>query len=177
LVGNLLDMSRLETGVLEVTPIAVGWEEVVAGALASLSEPTALVEVQVPESLPRILADPALLERAVANVVANALRHTPEGTRIRLEAGAVADRVDLRLIDTGAGVSPERVDRMFRAFQRLGDRSQTGVGLGLAVARGFVEAMGGELDAEQTPGGGLTMVIRMPAAPSPRGLAPQATPG
>jgi two-component system sensor histidine kinase KdpD len=164
LVGNLLDMSRLETGALQVTPIAVGWEEVVAGALASLSEPTDLIEVDVPESLPRILADPALLERSVANLLSNALRHTPPDTKIWLEAGAVADRVDLRLIDTGSGVTPERVDHLFQAFQRLGDRSQDGVGLGLAVARGFVEAMGGELEAEETPGGGLTMVIRMPAA-------------
>jgi len=166
LVGNLLDMSRLETGAVQVTAIAVGWEEVVAGALASLSEPTDLIEVNVPESLPRILADPALLERSVANVLSNALRHTPPDTKIWLEAGAVGDRVDLRLIDTGPGVTPERVDRMFRAFQRLDDRSHEGVGLGLAVARGFVEAMGGELDAEETPGGGLTMVIRMPAAAS-----------
>jgi two-component system sensor histidine kinase KdpD len=166
LVGNLLDMSRLETGAVQVTAIAVGWEEVVAGALASLSEPTDLIEVNVPESLPRIAADPVLLERSVANMLSNALRHTPAGTKIWLEAGAVGDRVDLRLIDTGPGVTPERIDQMYRAFQRLGDRSHDGVGLGLAVARGFVEAMGGELDAEATPGGGLTMVIRMPAVPS-----------
>ncbi|QXC59792.1 sensor histidine kinase KdpD [Aquihabitans sp. G128] len=168
LVGNLLDMSRLETGVLQVTAYPVGWEEVVASALASISEPTGRVEVVVPESLPRILADPALLERSVANVVANALRYSPEGSPVRIEAGAVADRVDLRLIDRGPGIAPDRVEHLFQAFQRLGDASSdTGVGLGLAVARGFVEAMGGQLEAEETPGGGLTMVIRMPAAAGP----------
>ncbi len=164
LVGNLLDMSRLETGVLTMTLLAVGWDEVVASALSSISEPTDRVEVHVPESLPRITADPALLERSVANVIANALRHTPPEASIRVEAGAVGDRVDLRLIDTGPGVAPDKVDQLFRAFQRLGDRSHDGVGLGLAVARGFVEAMGGQLEAEETPGGGLTMVIRMQAA-------------
>ncbi len=156
-------MSRLETGVLTMTLLEVGWDEVVASALSSLSESTDRVEVDVPESLPRITADPALLERSVANVIANALRHTPPEASIRVEAGAVGDRVDLRLIDTGPGVAPDKVDQLFRAFQRLGDRSNDGVGLGLAVARGFVESMGGQLEAEETPGGGLTMVIRMQA--------------
>ena len=79
-------------------------------------------------------------------------------------AGTVADRVDLRVIDTGPGVPPARREQLFRPFQRLDDHSPDGVGLGLAVSRGFVEALGGELEAEETPGGGLTMVIRMPAA-------------
>ena len=164
LVGNLLDMSRLEAGVLEARPVAVGWDEVVAAALSSLSERTDRVEVSVPESLPPILADPVLLERSVANLVANALHHTPADRSIRIVAGTVADRVDLRVIDTGPGVPPARREQLFRPFQRLDDHSPDGVGLGLAVSRGFVEALGGDLEAEETPGGGLTMVIRMPAA-------------
>jgi two-component system sensor histidine kinase KdpD len=164
LVGNLLDMSRLEAGVLEARPVAVGWDEVVASALSSLSEHTSRVEVSVPESLPPILADPVLLERSVANLVANALHHTPSEGSIRVVAGAVGDRVDLRVIDTGPGVPAARREQLFRPFQRLDDHSPDGVGLGLAVSRGFVEALGGELEAEETPGGGLTMVIRMPAA-------------
>lgn len=164
LVGNLLDMSRLETGVLEVTLVAVSWDEVVAGALSSLSEDTSRVEVAVPESLPPVLGDPVLLERAVANLVSNALRHTPESTRVRVEAGPVGDRADLRVVDAGPGIAPENREQMFRAFQRLGDQNHEGVGLGLAVARGFIYAMGGDLEAEDSPGGGLTMVIRMAAA-------------
>lgn len=164
LVGNLLDMSRLETGVLEVTLVAVSWDEVVASALSSLSEDIRRVEVSVPESLPPVLGDPVLLERAVANLVSNALRHTSASSRIRVEAGAVGDRVDLRVVDDGPGIEPENREQMFQAFQRLGDRSHHGVGLGLAVARGFVHATGGELDAEDSPGGGLTMVVRMAAA-------------
>ena len=164
LVGNLLDMSRIEAGAVVVTPVAVGWDEVVAAALASLSEPVDRVEVAVPETLPRVSADPVLLERAVANLVANALRHAPEPASIRVEAGAVGDRVDLRVIDTGPGVPPERLADLFRPFQRLGDHAPGGVGLGLAVAQGFVGALGGTLDAEETPGGGLTMVVRMEAA-------------
>ncbi|MEO6989537.1 MAG: DUF4118 domain-containing protein [Aquihabitans sp.] len=164
LVGNLLDMSRLQTGVLQAMPVAVGWDEVVAAALSSLSEPIDRVDVDVPESLRPILADPVLLERSVANLVSNALRHTPGDTRIRVIAGEVADRVDLRVIDHGPGVPEDKREGLFRPFQRLGDQSPEGVGLGLAVAQGFVEALDGQLEAEETPGGGMTMVIRMAGA-------------
>lgn len=164
LVGNLLDMSRLQTGVLEAVPVAVGWDEVVAAALSSLSESIDRVDVDVPESLPPILADPVLLERSVANLVSNALRHTPVDTRIGVTAGGVAGGVDLRIVDHGHGVAADKRQQLFRPFQRLGDQSPEGVGLGLAVAQGFVEALGGRLEAEETPGGGMTMVIRMVAA-------------
>jgi two-component system sensor histidine kinase KdpD len=102
-----------------------------------------------------------LLERAVANLVDNALIHA-DGVGLRIEAGAVAGRVDIRVIDRGPGIRPEHRDLVFRPFQRLGDsENHAGVGLGLAVARGFVEAVGGDLDVEDTPGGGTTMVVRL----------------
>lgn len=165
LVGNLLDMSRLESGALRAQLQAVGLEEVVPLALASLSGRHDHLDVDVPDSLPAVLADPALLERAVANLTANALHHAPAGTPVRIEAGAVGGQVDLRIIDRGRGVPlPER-ERIFEPFQRLGDQStEGGVGLGLAVSRGFVTAMGGELTLEDTPGGGLTTVISLPRA-------------
>jgi len=165
LVGNLLDMSRLQTDAVLVHRRSVGWEEVVAGAVSSLSGSVAGIEVDVSEALPTIDADPELLERVVANLVGNALRYAPPGTPVRVEAGAVADRVDLRVIDQGPGVGAAERDRLFEPFQRLGDDDHNGnLGLGLAVARGFVEVMGGELDLEDTPGGGATMVIRMKAS-------------
>ena len=110
-----------------------------------------------------------LLERAVAGLVDNALVHAGSGP-VRIEAGAVADRVDIRIIDRGPGIPRQDRERVFRPFQRLGDTgNRTGVGLGLAVARGFVQAVGGELDIEDTPGGGCTMVVRMSALdPAPR---------
>jgi two-component system sensor histidine kinase KdpD len=163
-VSNLLDMSRLQTGALHLKCRAVGLEEVVSAALASLSGDMTTLTVDVPDSLPTVEADPALLERAVANVVDNALSWSPSGRQVRVEAGEVGDRVDLRVIDQGPGIPMSERDRVFQPFQRLGDRGRVtpnGVGLGLAVARGFVEAMGGEILVEDTPGGGTTMVLSL----------------
>jgi two-component system sensor histidine kinase KdpD len=165
LVGNLLDMSRLQSGALVTTTRPVGLEEVVAAALASLPT-SALVDVDVPETLPRIMVDPALLERAVANIVANALGFSPAGQPVRVEAAAVSHRVDLRVVDRGRGIIPADRERVLLPFQRLGDNPNgAGVGLGLAVANGFVTSMGGELTIEDTPGGGATLVLSLPQAP------------
>jgi len=165
LVGNLLDMSRLQAGALEITATAVGLEEVLPAALHSLGVEDDVVELEVSESLPRVLADPGLLERALANVIQNAIRFSPPGAPARVTAGAVNGVVDVRVTDRGPGVRSDDRARLFVPFQRLGDTAQgEGVGLGLAVARGFVEAMGGEIEVEDTPGGGLTVVVRLQVA-------------
>ena len=165
LVGNLLDMSRLQTDALEIMPSRVGLEEVLPGALRSLAVGDDTVELDVPETLPRVLADPGLLERALANLIDNAVRFSPPGIPPRVTAGAVDGYVDVRVVDRGPGVPLADRDRLFVPFQRLGDSGQNeGVGLGLAVAKGFVEAMGGEIEVEDTPGGGLTIVTRLRAA-------------
>ena len=159
LIDNLLDMSRLQAGAFEPLLQDVGIEEVVARALASLAGGGRRVEVEVPEDL-RLRTDAALLERAVANVVDNALAWSPEDEPVRVEAAAVAGRVDVRVIDRGPGIPRDQREHVFRPFQRLGDKGGgAGVGLGLAVARGFVEALGGEVAVEDTPGGGTTMVF------------------
>jgi two-component system sensor histidine kinase KdpD len=112
-----------------------------------------------------VLADAALLERAVANLVSNAIAWSKPGTMVRVESGLVGSSVDLRVIDRGPGVALAERDRMFVPFQRLGDRSNdAGAGLGLAIAKGFVEAMGATLDVDDTPGGGLTMRIHLEVA-------------
>jgi two-component system sensor histidine kinase KdpD len=164
LVGNLLDMSRLQSGSLRVELRPVGYEEVVPTALASLSMSTDIVDIAVEDTLPRVQADAALLERAVANLVANGITAAGTSGRVRVEGGAVGSRVSLRIIDRGQGIPVAERDRIFEPFQRLGDSAAGGVGLGLAVARGFVEAMGGQLLLDDTPGGGTTMVIDLPAA-------------
>ncbi len=162
LVGNLLDMSRLQTGALATRLAPVGVDEVVPAALESLGAGSDQVDVHVAETLPRVLADAGLLERALANVIGNALAASLSGERVVVLAGVAGGRVDVRVVDRGPGISPDDRQEMFRPFQRLGDSSNgAGVGLGLAVAKGFVEAMDGEVEVEDTPGGGLTMIFRL----------------
>ena len=166
LVGNLLDMSRLQSGALQLTMRDIGLDEIVPAAIKGLGERGHAVELRVDERLPRVHADAALLERAVANVVDNAVTWSPSDQSVLVEAGAIAGRVDLRVVDRGPGIPADQRERMFLPFQRLGDQSNgTGTGLGLAVARGFVDAMGGEITVEDTPGGGLTMVVSLDALP------------
>jgi two-component system, OmpR family, sensor histidine kinase KdpD len=167
LVGNLLDMSRLQTGT--VTPIIreSDLDEVVPMALGGVPEDS--VELDIPETLPMVHVDRGLLERAVANVVENAVKYSPQDEKVLVSASAIADRVEVRVVDRGPGVPDDAKDRIFEPFQRYGDSPRgNGVGLGLAVARGFTEAMGGTLSAEDTPGGGLTMVLSVPTAPQRR---------
>ncbi|MGW0663475.1 DUF4118 domain-containing protein [Streptodolium elevatio] len=170
LIGNLLDMSRLQTGT--VTPLFgdVALDEVVPSAV--LGVPETSVVLDVPETLPTVWADAGLLDRVLANVIENAVKHNPPDRRVHVRAEAVRDGVELRVVDRGPGVPDEAKERIFEPFQRYGDApAGNGVGLGLAVARGFAEALGGSLAAEDTPGGGLTMVLtlRMSAGRPPAG--------
>ncbi|MGP4052353.1 ATP-binding protein [Streptomyces sp. 2A115] len=178
LVGNLLDMSRLQTGTVAPLIREIDVDEVVPMALGGVPQDS--VELDIPETLPMVAVDPGLLERSVANLVENAVKYSPAGERVLVAASAMADRVEVRVVDRGPGVPDEAKDRIFEPFQRYGDAPRgAGVGLGLAVARGFAEAMGGTLNAEDTPGGGLTMVLTVPAAsdrrPLPSGLPATAT--
>ncbi|HLI41929.1 MAG TPA: DUF4118 domain-containing protein [Streptosporangiaceae bacterium] len=179
LVDNLLDMSRLQAGALAVFPHPVGVHGIVARSLDALGVKASAVTVEIPDSIPEVLADPGIAERVIVNLTENALRYSPPGQPPALTASALAGRVELRVIDRGPGVPEADRARMFVPFQRLGDRDNTaGVGLGVAVSRGFAEAMGGTLDAEETPGGGLTMVLSLPAVPpAAPGGAPPFQPG
>jgi two-component system sensor histidine kinase KdpD len=169
LVGNLLDMSRITADSVRPLLKPVRWLDVVPAALRGL--PQGSVRVVLPPNLPAVDADAVLLERVIANIAENAVKYAPaSNVTVTSASGGLSGAVlnghpagELRIIDHGRGVPDRNVPAMFRPFQRLDDLSQsTGVGLGLAVARGFVSAMGGSLAAEETPGGGLTMVIRLP---------------
>jgi K+-sensing histidine kinase KdpD len=157
LVDNLLSMSRLQAGVLSVHPRPVALDGVVAQALLHST-----VEVDVPDDLPLVRADPGLLERVVANLVANAVAVSRD---VLVQAELAGDQVELRVIDHGPGVPAADRERIFAPFQRLHDHTTTGgLGLGLAIARGFTEAMGATLTPSDTPGGGLTQTIRLDVA-------------
>ncbi len=179
LVDNLLDMSRLQAGVVTPALAPSDLPSVVHRALSWLDAGDRhRAEVDWPDDLPPVLADPGLLERVVANLLLNAGRHARSGS-LTIRVGMVGNRVELQIVDRGPGVAEPDRDRMFAPFQRLGDSpGGQGVGLGLAVARGLTEAMSGTLTAEDTPGGGLTMVVSLPMAPvSSPGRMPLAAAG
>ena len=118
--------------------------------------------------MPEVLADPGLLQRVLVNLLENGLRFSPHGSMLRVSASTFAGSVEIRITDTGPGVAADRKDDIFVPFQRLGDTDNTtGLGLGLALSKGFVEGMGGTLQADDTPGGGLTMVVSLPASLNP----------
>jgi two-component system sensor histidine kinase KdpD len=169
LIGNLLDLSRLHTGSLDpfLRPTAI--EEVAPVALRGLDGPhdaQGQLEIVVPEGVPLVRADPGLLERVLANIFSNALRHSPPNQPPVLRARPDGETVLLEVVDRGPGVPGDQLkQQIFEPFQRFDDRN-AGVGLGLAVAKGFAEAMGGSIVAVDTPGGGLTVQVRMPVAHS-----------
>ena len=171
LVGNLLDSSRLAAGVLRPELRRVYLEETVQRALLGISKGVTgfrrqgvdRVKVDVDDAV--VMADSGLLERVLANLVDNALRYAQESP-VRVTAGQVGDRVLIAVVDEGPGIPRGTEDQLFAPFQRLGDHDTSiGVGLGLSVARGFVEAMGGTISATDTPGGGLTVEIDLAAPP------------
>jgi two-component system sensor histidine kinase KdpD len=163
LVDNLLDMSRLQAGMLGVRRQPVAVAEVIPHAFAELGPRGASIREHVPDDLPDVDADPNLVERILVNVLTNALRYSPADRPPTITASAHAGHVEIRVIDHGPGIAETDRDRVFLPFQRLGDRdNSTGVGLGLALARGLAEAMNGTLEPDTTPGGGLTMILALP---------------
>jgi Histidine kinase-, DNA gyrase B-, and HSP90-like ATPase len=172
LVASLLDVSRLQAGALPVFPRPADLREIIARSLDGFGPQARAVTVDLPPDLPQVIADPPIMERVIVNLAGNALRYSPAGSLPVLTADARGDRVELRVIDRGPGIPEAERDRAFMPFQRLGNTGSTaGVGLGLTVSRGLTEAMGGTLEPEETPGGGLTMAISLPvvARPAVRG--------
>ena len=174
LVDNLLDSSRLAAGVVRPELKRIYLEEVVQRALLSIGRGSTgfgakgldRIKVDVGDAV--ALADAGLLERVLANLVDNALRYAPESI-VRVNAGRVGDRILINVVDEGPGVPRGTEEQLFEPFQRLGDRNNKyGVGLGLSVAKGFVEAMGGTISATDTPGGGLTVIVDLAAPPGGR---------
>ena len=165
LTASLLDVSRLQAGSLAVFPRPADLGGIVAGALDGLEPRNRAVLADIPAGL-EVMADPAIMERVIANLVVNALRYCAPASPPLVIARTRGDRVELRVVDHGPGIPEAERKRAFQPFQRLGERGdRSGVGLGLVVSRGLAEAMGGTVEPEETPGGGLTMVVSLPAVP------------
>ncbi|NUT06320.1 MAG: sensor histidine kinase KdpD [Hamadaea sp.] len=165
LVDNLLDMSRLQAGALGMAIQPTSVAEVAGLALRDLGSVASSVRMHVSDDLPEVAADPALLERILANLFANALRFSPPDRPPTVNASEHDDRVEIRIADHGPGIPAGDREHVFQPFQRLGDRDNTtGVGLGLALSRGLAEAMGGNVEPQTTPGGGVTMIVSLPIA-------------
>lgn len=163
LVTDLLDVSRLQSGVLTITAIPSDPAEAIAAALDELHLGPTNVTLALNHDEALAPADPVLLQRVLVNLLTNAHRYSPPGVPVHVSTSTFDDRLEIRIIDHGSGIPSEKLGDIFLPFQRLGDTDNTtGLGLGLALSRGFVEAMHGSLTPEATPGGGLTMVISLP---------------
>jgi two-component system sensor histidine kinase KdpD len=157
-------MSRLQAGALGMYPEPTSVAEVVARALDDLGAPARDVAVRIPAEPPDAYADPVLTERVLVNLLSNALRYSPPGRPPLVSVSELGGFVEARVVDYGPGIPAGDWDQVFLPFQRFGDRdNETGVGLGLALSRGLAEAMHGTLTPDTTPGGGLTMTLRLPA--------------
>lgn len=169
LVTNLLDVTRMQAGVLAVSLAPTDPADVILPAIDELALGPADLDLDLDLDVPAVLADAVLLQRVVVNLLANAVRFSPTGQRVRISTSSFGDTVQIRITDHGPGIAVDRRNDVFVPFQRLGDTDNTtGLGLGLALSKGFTEGMGGTLDAEDTPGGGLTMVITLTTSITPQ---------
>jgi len=176
LAASLLDVSRLQAGARAVFPRATHVGEIVAAALEALGPQPKPVLADIPSGLPEVMADPAIAERVLVNLASNALRYSPAAAPPLLTARTAGNRVELRVVDHGPGIAAADRERVFQPFCRLGTLGDsTGVGLGLAVARSLAETTGGTVEPVDTPGGGLTMVLTLPAAPARTAAEPCGT--
>jgi len=166
LVGNLLDLSRLEAGAAQPQRELWPVDELVSRALESLGADAVRVSVQPEGELPPVRVDAAQLERALANVLENALRLSSPTDEVTVTVSASERAVFVRVDDRGPGLSHDDLERIFEPFEH-GHESRRGTGLGLAIARGFAEANGARLWAEPRPGSGASFFFALPAAPRP----------
>ena len=177
LVSNLLDLGRIEGGALHAAAEILELEDFTTRAVARVAPLVGDRPVEVALATPpAIRADPVLLDEALANLLDNAVHHTPPGTRIRLAAAELPDEPYVRLTieDSGPGVPDDALERLFDKFYRVpqqGRASRSGTGVGLTVVRGLAEAMGGRVAARRSSNGGLAIDLDLPIAPVPSGVA------
>jgi signal transduction histidine kinase len=175
IIGDLLDLARLEGGGETLRPEAVAIDELFQGVAdrheATVREHGIVLETQIAPGTPAIWGSPSRLEQALQNLAANAIRHTPEGGRVTLSASPDGDRVRICVQDTGPGITPEHLPRVFDRFykadaSRSGTSVPSGSGLGLSIVQAIVERHGGTVSASNIPTGGALFELTLPAEPA-----------
>ncbi len=165
LVGNLLDLSRLQAGALYPEPEPWAIDDLVAQALGEMGSRAARVEVTLPDEPPIARVDARQVERAIVNLIENALKYSPADEPVRVQVAAHGDRGVVRVIDHGPGIAGDETERIFEPFHRGRSAGAVrGAGLGLAIARGFAEASGGRVWVESRDGQGATFTLELPLA-------------
>jgi two-component system sensor histidine kinase KdpD len=164
LVANLLDLSRLQAGAAQPRVELVSVDDLVVEALEGLGDDAARVEVSLPDDPPAVRVDGQQVQRALANLLENALKYSSSAEPVQLRVGSTSSEVLLRVIDHGPGVAAGDFERIFAPFQRGSVPSGRGAGLGLAIAQGFAEANGGRVSVESHEGQGATFVLALPLA-------------
>lgn len=170
IVEDLLDLSRLERGLPpQVRPVAVALSTALTEAVAVFRRPGATHEVAIscPASLPRVWADPDALDRIVKNLVGNAVKYSPAGSRVTVTAGPGEGGVEFTVEDTGRGIPPAALARVFEPYYRAPDAgvAASGTGLGLAVVKSLIDAHGGAIRIDSEPGRGTRVVVQLPSVP------------
>jgi two-component system sensor histidine kinase KdpD len=168
LLHNLLSITRLESGVLELTRTTESVQDLVGSVLSQLHGRLEgrEIHVDVPETLPDVFVDPALVHQVLVNLVENALRYTPEGSALHFRARRLASSVAVEVADEGPGIEASERQRVFEKFYRgpLARRNDGGVGLGLTICRAVVRAHGGHISIHERPGGGTAVEFTLPRA-------------
>ena len=181
-VDDALDLARIEAGVIDIRPQEVDLGALVDEALVTVAplaaERGVTLERLVADDAARLVADPARVRQVLLNYLSNAVKFNRRGGRARVEVTAAPDeRVRLTVRDTGRGIAPENLSRLFVEFQRLGAHDVAGSGLGLAITRRIVEAMGGTVAAESEPGAGSAFHAVLPRTPAPATTRAESTGG
>lgn len=165
IVANLLDLSRIESGVLRPVLRSISLEEVIPAVIYETGPGHSDIQLDIDRDLDEIIADPALLERALANILSNALSWSPTPHSIGIFAHRKVDNAHIHIVDHGPGIPVDQHTSVLQPFHRLGDTSVNGgLGLGLAIADRLIASMNGQLELRDTPGGGLTVVVILPCA-------------
>jgi two-component system sensor histidine kinase KdpD len=163
IVTNLLDLSRIESGVIRPVLRSISLEEVIPSVIYENGPDHFDIHLEIDNELDEIVADPALLERAIANVLSNALLWSPTPDSVAIYAHERGGNAQIHIVDHGPGIPVDQRSTVLQPFHRLGDSSISGgLGLGLAIADRLMASMNGHLELRDTPGGGLTVVLTLP---------------